>query len=243
MTHAIAGATVPHRDAHRDARTGWRILLAVTAPIAATFIAILRFLLPYNTIDEPDVIFDKLVDNPGFLNATIWLGPLLAATAATGVVAVAWVSRRAAPLLSTIGAVLGGLGFIALAAGGSLADLVTLATANGTVARELGHQLASAAQDTPPSMVLGAVFIVGHLAGTVVLGVALWRSRAVHRIFAVALTVSQPIHLVAAMTGNHPLDLVGWGLTAVGFGAAGWKLLHTTDDQFDLPPHRPPGQT
>ena len=100
----------------------------------------------------------------------------------------------------------------------------------------LGYRLASAAQDSPQSAVLGGVFVFGHLVGTVLLGVALWRSHAVHWLFAVALTISQPIHLVSAMTGNHPLDLVGWGLTAVGFGAAGWKLLHTPNDQFDLAP-------
>jgi hypothetical protein len=32
----------------------------------------------------------------------IWLGPLLAPTAMAGVVAVAWVSRRQVPLLTTI---------------------------------------------------------------------------------------------------------------------------------------------
>jgi hypothetical protein len=48
--------------------------------------------------------------------------------------------------------------------------------------------------------------------------------------------VSQPVHLVAAMTGNHPLDLFAWGTTAFGFGAAGLVLLRMDDDEFDLPP-------
>jgi len=221
---------------HLDSRTGWRILLAITAPIAAVAIAIFRFLLPYNTPDDPDVIFDKLLANPGFQSAAIWLGPFLAPMVVTGVLAVAWVSRRRAPLLTTIGTVLAFLGFTALVAGGSLADLITYATSDGAIDRKLGYQVASAAQATPQSVVLGSVFVFGHLIGTVILGIALWRSRAVNWTFAVALTISQPIHLVSAMTGNHPLDLVGWGLTAVGFGAAGWKLLHTTNDRFDLPP-------
>jgi len=127
-------------------------------------------------------------------------------------------------------------GFIALVAGGSLADLIIHATGTGTIDRELGFQVASAAQSSPQSAVLGGVFVLGHLVGTVILGVALWRSHTVHWSFAAALTISQPIHLVSAMTGNHPLDLVGWGLTAIGFGAAGWKLLHTPNDEFDLPP-------
>jgi hypothetical protein len=219
----------------RDARTVWRVLLAITAPIAASMIAIFRFSLPYNTPDEPEVIFEKLLADPGFENAAIWFGPLLAPTVVAGVVAVAWVSRRRAPLLTTIGTVLAFVGFAALVAGGSLSDLVVTATANGLVGHDLGYQVASAAQASPQTAALGGVFVFGHLVGTVLLGVALWRSRAVHWSYAAALTISQPIHLVAAMTGNHPLDLLGWGLTAVGFGAAGWRLLRTPNDEFDLP--------
>jgi homogentisate 1,2-dioxygenase len=50
------------------------------------------------------------------------------------------------------------------------------------------------------------------------------------------LAVSQPIHLASVMLGNRPLDLVGWGGTAVGFAAAGWALLRMNNDEFDLPP-------
>jgi len=38
------------------------------------------------------------------------------------------------------------------------------------------------------------------------------------------------------MLGSRPLDLVGWGGTAVGFAAAGWALLQMENDDFDLPP-------
>lgn len=37
------------------------------------------------------------------------------------------------------------------------------------------------------------------------------------------MAVPQPVHLVAAMTGN-PLDLIGWGATAVAMGVAGVVL-------------------
>jgi hypothetical protein len=38
------------------------------------------------------------------------------------------------------------------------------------------------------------------------------------------------------MLDNRPLDLLGWGSTALGFAAAGWVLLRSTDDDVDLPP-------
>src|SRR4029450_1258967 len=43
---------------------------------------------------------------------------------------------------------------------------------------------------------------------------------------AVLLAASQPIHLASVLLGSRPLDLIGWGGTALGFAAAGWALLH-----------------
>jgi hypothetical protein len=34
------------------------------------------------------------------------------------------------------------------------------------------------------------------------------------------------------MLGNRPLDLVGWGGTAVGFAAAGWALLQMNNEDL-----------
>ncbi|MGY3200289.1 hypothetical protein [Streptomyces sp. TE5632] len=54
---------------------------------------------------------------------------------------------------------------------------------------------------------------------------------------ALGLTVSQPVHLASVLSGVRELDLVGWGLTAVGF-ATGRMLLRMQNDGFDLPPLR-----
>jgi hypothetical protein len=73
----------------------------------------------------------------------------------------------------------------------------------------------------PVTAVAGIFFVLGHVVGTSLFGIAMWRSRAVPRWAAVATTISQPIHFVAAVIlASHALDLVGWGLTAVGFAAA-----------------------
>jgi hypothetical protein len=58
------------------------------------------------------------------------------------------------------------------------------------------------------------------------LGIALWRTRAVARWAAVAVIASQPIHFFAAViVPNHTIDLIGWGLQAAGFAAVGWAIL------------------
>jgi hypothetical protein len=56
------------------------------------------------------------------------------------------------------------------------------------------------------------------------------------RVAAVVLAVSQPLHLSAVVMGNPTLDLVSWSLTAVGMGFLGYRLVHTSDDEWDVPP-------
>jgi hypothetical protein len=70
-----------------------------------------------------------------------------------------------------------------------------------------------------------ALFVFGHIIAVVLAGIALYRSRAVARWIAVALIVSQPLHFVAfVVPGNRWLDAAAYGLTALGFGAAGWAF-------------------
>jgi hypothetical protein len=78
------------------------------------------------------------------------------------------------------------------------------------------------------------VFVVGHVIGTVLLGIAMWRSHAVPRWAAVITVVSQPLHFVAAVIVASPeLDLVAWGMNAVGFGAASVAIWRLSDEAWD----------
>jgi hypothetical protein len=238
-------ASVPKEPEHRlDARTGWRILLAAGAPWVAVYVALGRFTLPYDMSDAPQAIFAAMVAHPTYQSLTGWFGLLLAPTIVSGVVAVAWLSRRGSPVLTTIGLVLSYLGFVCLGSGNGFGDLIAQALAthpqlDGQTAYTLGFGLES----SPASSLSGLVFVLGHLIGTVILGVAVWRSRAVPSWIAIILAVSQPIHLLSVMIDNRPLDLVGWGGTALGFAAAGWALLRMDNRDFDLDPESVPVMT
>ncbi|WP_138419261.1 DUF4386 family protein [Sinomonas gamaensis] len=219
-----------------DARSVWRVLLALTAPMTAVVIAVLRLALPYNTLDDARTVFEQSLAHQTFDTVALWAGLLLALTAVCGPLAVVWVSRRRTPILASIGAFLAVPGFIALAGQGSAQNVITLLAAQGKTDPGIAYTVADAVQSLPQSGALVGVFVFGHLIGTVLLGMALWRSHTVPAWIAWALAVSQPIHLLSAMTGNHPLDLLGWGLTALGFAAAGLALLRMRNDEFDLPP-------
>jgi hypothetical protein len=221
----------------RDARTVWRLLLAVAGPPLALYVAIARFLLPYDMPDTPEMIFNKLIAHPAFSMITMWIGVVLAPTCIAGVVAVGWLSRRRVPILTTIGLILAVVGFTCLAVGNSFGELSTaLIASHPEFDRATGYALAAGLELGPVLNLTGNLFVFGHLIGTIILGLALWRSHSVPSWAALLLAVSQPIHLASVMLGNRPLDLVGWGGTAVGFAAAGWALLRMNNDDFDLPP-------
>ena len=221
----------------RDARTVWRILLAIAGPPLALYVAIARFLLPYDMSGTPEMIFDKLVAHPGFSMISMWIGAILAATCIAGAVAVGWVSRRRAPILTTIGLILAVVGFTCLAVGNTFGELSTaLVGSHPEFDRATAYALAAGLELGPVSNLTGTLFVFGHLIGTILLGLALWRAHIVPSWAAILLAISQPIHLASVMLGNRPLDLVGWGGTAVGFAAAGWALLRMNNDDFDLPP-------
>jgi hypothetical protein len=222
-----------------DVRRAWQWLLAIGAPIAAIYLAVMRYLLPFNTLDDARTAFDKLVAAPTFDAAQLWGGPLVAPFVLAGVLAVLWVSRRRSPVLTTVAGVLCVLGYAALVSGGSPATVIVSEVAAGRVDPEVGYRLSAATNALAQPTAAVSIFVIGHLLGTVLLGIALWRSRRVPRWIALALTVSQPVHLLAAMTGNHPLDLIAWGVTAFGFGTAGLAALRVHPDEFDLPPARP----
>jgi len=216
----------------RDPRTLWRVLLAVTAPLVAIYVAAARFLLPYDLSDSPEAIFAAMVAHPFFQAITAWFGTALAPTCVSGVVAVAWVTRRRTPVLTTIGLLLAYPGFVCLFIGNSFGDLITQAVAkHPELDRPTAYALAYGLESSVVTSLTGLIFVFGHLIGTVILGIALWRSRVLPSWIGIALAVSQPIHLLSVITENRPLDLVGWGSTALGFAVAGWLLLRTPNDE------------
>jgi hypothetical protein len=63
--------------------------------------------------------------------------------------------------------------------------------------------------------------------------VVLWRVQGFPRWAALAVAISQPLHFVAAVVvGSHGLDLVAWGLNAVGFAVVAITILRMSDEQW-----------
>lgn len=194
-----------------------RYALALLIPIGPLAIAALRAVLPYSTLDGPAQIATKMAAGPGAGDAVLWLTLIATITAVPAVIAVGLLAVRHAPRLGIAGLVLATAGFACLY-GPASTDLAGMSA----IQAGLGPAgVAGVVGAVHPSTVAATlVFVVGHVLGLVLLGIALWRGRAVPAWAALAIAVSQPLHFVfAVIVPNAALDATAWGVTTVGFAA------------------------
>ena len=203
------------------------LLIAVLMPIGPGCVALLRYLLPYFTASDSAQTVAAAAAAPGRQSTVLWLGYLAALTLVPGVLAAARVTRAASPRLTDAA--------LCLLVPAYLSMPVLLSGDHLLLAGpEAGVDAATTARlfDTMhPSLLVGiGVFVLGHVVGTVLLGVALLRSQRTPAAAAWALTISQPLHFVAAViVGSPALDLLAWSLTAVGMGFAAAALIRMQD--------------
>jgi hypothetical protein len=219
-----------------DLRRASRWLAVLVLPIGPAAVAILRYVLPYGNLDNSASVAAKVVADPGTQSLVVWLGFVGTLTLVPAVLWVARLTRRRAPLLTAAATLLLVPAYLVLAWIAASDLLLWVGARNGLDATTLatlydhGH---------PASTIAEVIFVIGHVVGTVLLGVAMWRSRTVPRWAAVVTVVAQPLHFVAAVVvPNHTLDLVAWGLNAVGFAAVALAVARMSDDDWDLPPIR-----
>ncbi|WP_433159690.1 hypothetical protein [Kribbella sp. CA-247076] len=226
------------RTTGADVRAVSRWFAAIVLPIGPAAIALLRYLLPYDTTDDAATVTNKIVDNLDRGSLVLWLGFIGILTLVPGAYFVGRVTRRRAPWLTAVALLLVVPGYLALPWTASSDIFIWSA---GTAGLD-PDAITRAAEATHGSMGAAAfAFVLGHVIGTILLGIAMWRSQLVPRWAAVATAISQPIHFVAAVVVvSHTLDLVGWGLQAVGFAAVGWAILRMPDDDWEPSPTEPP---
>ncbi len=203
-------------------------------PIGPLAVAVLRFVMPYKTNQSASVAVREVAAHQGAQNVIVWLGFLACLTLVPGVIYAGRVVGRSSPRLAAVATVLLVLGYLSIA---------WLTIGDAYLLFGVRHHLPAAtlvAMDNgvhPAASIAGGLFVAGHVLGTVLLGIAMLRGRVVPAWAAVATIVAQPIHFVAAViVGSHGLDLVGWGLNAVGFAALSVALLRLPDDEWGPAP-------
>lgn len=177
-------------------------------------------------------------------NSSAWETSLLLALVAVALLIPATLGlMRVAQIGSTILAVIGGslalVGWIAFLGQEALAA-VTLTMAQATSDRAVMTTLADQLGNSNFLTVIQVVFILGHVVGVALLGIALARSRVVPIWIGIVLAVSGPLHFVAHGVGSRPLDLVAFLLLVIGYGATGVVVLRMADERWEgTPPVSP----
>src|SRR5215207_10708148 len=98
---AVSSTTAPRR---RDTRTFWRLLLAIVAPLPMLCMGTVYVLKPFEgDAPLPDTVA-AITAHRQLFELSLWLGLPFLLGLIPAVIAVAWVTRRRTPLLTTVGA-------------------------------------------------------------------------------------------------------------------------------------------
>jgi hypothetical protein len=234
MSATLAPNRADAAVAPRDTRTLRRVAVAVLLPLGPLAVAAIRGYLPYFHATTTEETVAQTAAALGRMDVTLWLSVVAMAALVPSTLGAARLAQRRAPVLSLIALTLLVPAYVMLFFGSG--DVTLRAVAATGIDPATAARIYDAAGATGPATLSLVVFVAGHVIGTVVLGAALWRARAVPTWAAIAVMVSQPLHFVAfVIVGSQPLDVVAWGLTGLGLGVAGIRVLRTPNDEWDLP--------
>jgi hypothetical protein len=229
-TQAAAATRSP-----RDIRRARRLTAAILLPIAPLSVAVLRLIWPAFSASDTAASLDAVAADPGAQEAVLWLSLVMTLTMVPAVLAAVRLARRRRPVLAMLTA---GVNLVAYLAGATALvapDLLTLVAVRGEHDRATIVLFIDAVNAHPTIGVGLILFVIGHIAGMILLGTALWRIIPVWA--SIALIVSQPLHLIAYVVLQiQLLDGLAWGLTALGFTACALAIARTPDNDWDLPP-------
>jgi hypothetical protein len=200
--------------------------LALLIPAGPLAVAVLRGILPYRTTDSMTTMASGVAAHQGAEQAVLWLSMAAALTLVPGTIAIGVMAVRGARRLGTVATILAVAGFSSLPGVIAPDEAALTGTRAGLSPAAVGHLL-DQVNSEPAVALAGVVFVLGHVLGVLLLGVALWRAGVIPAWAGLVLAVSQPLHAVFAVgIPNHVLDACAWGLTALGYAVAARALVH-----------------
>jgi hypothetical protein len=140
-------------------------------------------------------------------------------------------AMRGSPWLATVG---GGLALVGWATGPAFVVQDTMANLMAQMGG--GAQLATLWERVNNDPVYNAillVYIVGHVVGTLLLGLALGRARVIPIWAAAAIVLYGPLQVIAFPTGQRAIADVAYGLLVIGCAVAAYATLTRRDQRLD----------
>ena len=225
-------AASPTSTTVHDARGFWRVLLAVVVPLPWLAKGIQYI------YSEPE--YDHSADQIRALSGDHayswlqWLDVVFVVLVIPSILAMVLVSRRRAPRLTSWATVVMGGGFLMVLSLNIGSDqLAWVAAHHGYDVTSTGKFIDAVESD--PRVGLGGFgFIVAILIGSILLGLALWKSRAVPTWAAALVGLGGFTH--PFLSFDHRVHGSGLVVLALGCAAVSATLLRTSNDEFDLAP-------
>jgi hypothetical protein len=225
---------VPTRTRHvHDVRRFRRVIAAMVLVIPSTCVAIGRLFLTDDSSTRKSL--DLIAAAPDRQLSFAVLGWIAGITVVPAFLAAGRLARRRRPVLTTVAVAASLVAYLGGSAMGAL-DVLYLAGARlPAEQRDGAAALIDAVWSTGISGVSTGLFVVGHVLGAILMGLALRGS--IHPVGWIAMLLTQPGHVFAfVVVPNHVTDALAWGLMTVAFAFCAVKVLRTPDDEWDLAP-------
>jgi len=164
--------------------------------------------------------------DPGLMSIFLTINTIAPYVLPLSILALGIVGMKRSPLLSTLGIVSGWMGSIAW---GFIAAAIFVFNDAANLGNNASVSLLSTIYlQWQVYYVVAAGWVLGHLAGYVLLGAALWRGGAAPRWAALMLIVSAPIMgPISYGLGNGWLQVAGYGLVLIGSLPVALKMMKT----------------
>jgi len=217
----------------RDVRSFQRYAAAVVMLVPATCVAIGRL---FQT-DDSDTrrTLDLIAANPDRQFTFALLGFIGLVTVVPAFLAAASLSRRRRPVLTTVALAVNLLAYLGAFAMSAIDNLYLIGASLPADQRDVAAIVIDKMWSTGIPGVSTNLFVLGHILGAILMGLALRGSIATVGWLAMLLTT--PMHVLAFVVLQMPaLDLAAWMLMTLAFVCCAIKIIKTPNDEWDLPP-------
>ena len=236
---AIAKAsplTIPLADTPRqprDVRRLTRYAAAAIMLVPATSIAVGRL---FQTDDSNTrETLDLIAADPDRQFYFALFGYIGLITVVPAFLAAARLCRRRRPVLATVALVVNLAAYLGSFAMGAIDNLYLLGGLLPADQRDVAAIIIDKMWSTGVAGFSTNLFVLGHIIGSILMGLALRGS--IPTLGWLAMLLTTPAHVVAFVLLQMPvLDMAAWLLMTVSFAYCAAAILKTPDDEWDLPP-------
>jgi hypothetical protein len=217
----------------RDVRSFQRYAAAIILPIPPTCVAIGRL---FQT-DDSDTrrTLDLIAANPDRQFTFALLGFIGLLTVVPAFLAAAGLSRRRRPVLTTIALAVNLAGYLGAFAMAAIDNLNLIGALLPADQRDVAAIVIDKMWSSGIPGISTNLFVLGHILGAILMGLALRGSIATVGWMAMLLTT--PMHVLAFVVLQMPvLDMAAWLLMTLAFVCCAVKIIKTPNDDWDLPP-------